>query len=156
MMPLLWIASFLTLVVLSVVFVAVLGIRLFTKRRPPLVTRRAAIVGGVAAGIFLLGIAGLSADERRYTALQEALDRLEGASMGEVEARLGQPRARAPVSPDIWGHEPFLLRPGYPDFDKRPVESWTYDACVWYSPYIAETVVYFDCGGRLLRWYFDD
>ena len=157
MMPLIWIASFLTLVLLVVIFVAVLGIRLFTERRPPLVTRRAGIVGAVAVGIFLIGIAGLAASNRRCKALQETLDQLEGAGMEEVETRLGQPRARTPVSPNIWGYDPFLLRPGDPDFDKRPVVSWTYDACVWYSPYIGiEAIVYFDCGGRLLRWYFDD
>ena len=156
-MPLLWIASILTLVLLPVAFAAVLGIRLFTKRRPPLVTRRATIIGAVAAGIFLLGIAGLTASERRYKALQEALDQLEGASMEEVEARLGQPGARAPVSPDVRGYEPFFLRPGDPNFEKRPFESWTYDACVWYSPYNGtKAIVDFDCGGRLFRWYFDD
>lgn len=44
MMPILFVASVLALVVLAVRLVAVLALRLFTKRRPPLCTRRIALV----------------------------------------------------------------------------------------------------------------
>ena len=68
MMAFLFAASVLALGVLAILFVAVLAVRLFTKRRPPLCTRRAAAVAA-ALGIVVLGQAGLAADDRRYNAL---------------------------------------------------------------------------------------
>ena len=62
MMAFLFAASVLALGVLAILFVAVLAVRLFTKRRPPLCTRRAPPRAAAAQ-------AGLAADDRRYNAL---------------------------------------------------------------------------------------
>ena len=55
MMTTLFAVSVLALAVLAVWFVAVLAIRLFTKRRPPLCTRFTVAVAVVAVGIIALG-----------------------------------------------------------------------------------------------------
>ena len=54
MMTTLFAVSVLALAVLAVWFVAVLAIRLFTKRRPPLCTRFTVAVAVVAVGIIAL------------------------------------------------------------------------------------------------------
>ena len=153
MMPLLWVASFLTLVVLAIAFAVALGVRLFTKRRPPLVTRRAAVCGAIAVGVFALGWAGFAADGRVYESLRVSLGELGGAGMDEVEQRLGSPQQRY--------QPPFVpIQFCFPLGDKaeKSAEIWAYDAGVWYSPYQPCTrfLACFDSFGRLFHVTVDD
>ena len=153
MMPFLCVASFLTLVVLAIVFAVALGVRLFTKCRPPLVTLRSAAVATAAVGIIALGWAGLVADGRVYESMRVSLDELDGAKMGEVEQRLGSPerRYRPPFVP---------IQFCFPLGDKaeQSAEIWAYDAGVWYSPYQPCTrfLACFDASGRLFHVTVDD
>ena len=153
MMPLLWVASFLTLVVLAIAFAVALGVRLFTKRRPALVTRRATVCGAVAFGVFALGVAGLAADGRVYESLRVSLGELDGAKTDEVEQRLGSPERRY--------QPPFVpIQFSFPLGDKaeQSAEIWAYDAGVWYSPYQPCTrfLACFDASGRLFHVTVDD
>ena len=154
MMTFLFAASVLALAVLAIRFVAILAVRLFTKRRPPLCTRRTATIAAAALGIVVLGQAGLAADDRRYNALVAAAKELDGADMQTVENRLGPPENRFPVA----------FAPSYLSFPlgdeprARAVEIWTYRAGVWYSWYqpSARVLLCFDLFGRCFHWSVDD
>ena len=154
MMPFLFVASVLALAVVAILFVAALAVRLFTKRRPPLCTRRAAAVAAAALGIVILGQAGLAADDRRYNALVAAAQELEGADMHTVENRLGPPENRFPRH----SAPTYLSFPLGDEPRARTVEIWTYRAGVWYSWYqpSARVLLCFDSLGRCFHWSVDD
>lgn len=154
MMTFLFVASVLALCVLAILFVAVLAVRLFTKRRPPLCTRRAAAVAAAALGIVVLGQAGLAADDRRYDALVAAARELEGAGMQTVENRLGPPEDRFPAD----SAPSYLSFPLGDEPRARAAEIWTYRAGVWYSWYqpSARVLLCFDRFGRCFHWSVDD
>ena len=128
-MLLLYLASLLALAVLAIAFVAVLLVRLFTKRRPPLCTRR-------------------------YTALVETAKELDGADASTVESRLGPPENRFPAE-SAPRHLSFPLGD---EAKSRAAEIWTYRAGVWYSPYQPSTrlVICFDGSGVFFHWSVDD
>ena len=150
MMTTLFAVSVLALAVLAVWFVAVLAIRLFTKRRPPLCTRITAAVAAVAVGIIALGQAGLSAEYYR----QRSIIKILGESIGEdqhvVEKHLGPGRRY----PDSHTSVSMVL----PDYATNGiVEVWVYDTGVWYSWYrpANRVLACFDENGRLVRWILD-
>lgn len=153
-MLLLYLASLLAIAVLAIAFVAVLLIRLFTKRRPPLCTRRAAAIAAAAVFVVVLGQAGLLADTRRYTALVETAKELDGADASTVESRLGPPENRFPAE-SAPRHLSFPLGD---EAKSRAAEIWTYRAGVWYSPYQPSTrlVICFDGSGIFFHWSVDD
>ena len=150
-MTTLFAVSVLALAVLAVWFVAVLAIRLFTKRRPPLCTRFTVAVAVVAVGIVALGLAGIAADDRRFDSLLEGLHGLEGEDVRAVETRFG-PGRRYPDS-----HTSVSMVLPHRTTNEI-VEVRTYYTTPWYSCYPSLRTVYagFDESGRLRLVDFDD
>ena len=150
-MTTLFAVSVLALAVLAVWFVAVLAIRLFTKRRPPLCTRFTVAVAVVAVGIIALGLAGIAADDRRFDSLLEGLHGLEGEDVRAVETRFG-PGRRYPDS-----HTSVSMVLPHRTTNEI-VEVRTYYTTPWYSCYPSLRTVYagFDESGRLRLVDFDD
>ncbi len=153
-MTFLVLSALLALVILAGAFVAALAIRLFTKRRPPLCTRRAAAVATAAVFVIAVGQMGYFADDRRHNALTKAADELVGERKEDVESRLGPPERRFPAQ-DAPRYLSFHLGD---KAEAQSAEIWTYRAGVWYSWYqpSARILLCFDNAGRCIDWSVDD
>ena len=150
----LFLAALLALAGLAVAFVAALAVRLFTKRRPPLWTRRADAIAAIAIIVIVVGMAGCCADDLRHDALFAAAEGLVGADKEAVERRLGPPEKRFPA-------EEAPTRLTFPLGDHaaaRAVEIWTYRAGVWFSWYqpSVRLVVCFDDLNRCFEYSAED
>ncbi len=158
MMFFLCLASVLALIGLAVAFVARLAIRLFSKRRPRLVTLRMVVVAVVAVGIIIFGSIGNEINRRHYTDMIEAMGELQGATMDEVATRLGPPDSCVPVELDFCPDSTVPRLNASPSTSASPAFVCTYRSGVWYSAWYPPSCihVFFDTAGRCSTWQLDD
>ena len=158
MMFFLCLASVLALIGLAVAFVARLAIRLFSKRRPRLVTLSMVVVAVVAVGIIIFGSIGNEINRRHYTDMIEAMGELQGATMDEVATRLGPPDSCIPVEFDASPASTIPSLNVSRFMGDSPAYICTYRSGVWYSAWYRPTCihVFFDLAGRCSTWQLDD